>query len=48
MPILERPPGLLEAEDVSRAVLFLVTDERGLLNGETLTLSAGMSASNAT
>jgi len=48
MPIFSTGPGLLEPADVSRAVLFLVTDERGYLNGETLTLSAGMSASNAT
>jgi SDR family mycofactocin-dependent oxidoreductase len=48
MPLFEKGPGLLEPEDVSNAILYLVADDRGYLNGETLTLSAGLSASNAT
>ena len=36
------------AQDISRAILFLVSDDGGYLNGETLTLSRGLSASNAT
>ena len=48
MPMFEVGPGLLEPEDVSNAILYLVCDEHGYLNGATLTLSAGLSASNAT
>jgi hypothetical protein len=40
-----RGPGLLEPEDVSSALMFLIWDRRGYLNGEVLTLSGGMSAS---
>ncbi|MQA93647.1 MAG: mycofactocin-coupled SDR family oxidoreductase [Streptosporangiales bacterium] len=45
MPLFANGPGLLEPEDVSAAMMFLVSDEHGHMNGETLTLSAGMSAS---
>ena len=48
MPMFEVGPGLLEPEDVSNAILYLVCDAHGYLNGATLTLSAGLSASNAT
>jgi SDR family mycofactocin-dependent oxidoreductase len=48
MPMFEDGPGLLEPSDVSAAILYLISDDRGHLNGETLTLSAGLSASNAT
>jgi SDR family mycofactocin-dependent oxidoreductase len=48
MELFGSGPGLLEPEDVSRAILFLVSDAAGHLNGETLTLSGGLSASNAT
>jgi NAD(P)-dependent dehydrogenase (short-subunit alcohol dehydrogenase family) len=48
LPLFEAGPPLLEPEDVSNAILFLVSDNGGYLSGETLTLSAGLSASNAT
>jgi NAD(P)-dependent dehydrogenase (short-subunit alcohol dehydrogenase family) len=44
-PMFAKGPGLLEPEDVSAAVLFLITDRRGYTNGEVLTLSGGVSAS---
>ncbi len=43
-PMFAGGPGLLEPENVSDAMMLLVSDERGHYNGETLTLSAGMSA----
>ena len=43
-PMFAQGPGLLEPEDVSNAILFLVTDRRGHLNGEVLTMSGGISA----
>jgi NAD(P)-dependent dehydrogenase (short-subunit alcohol dehydrogenase family) len=45
--LFDKGPGLLEPADVSKALLFLVLDERGLMNGETLTISGGSSANNA-
>jgi NAD(P)-dependent dehydrogenase (short-subunit alcohol dehydrogenase family) len=44
-PMFAHGPGLLEPEDVSAAILFLISDRRGHLNGEVLALSGGMSAS---
>ncbi len=48
MPLFEDGPGLLEPQDVTTAVLYLLSDARGLLNGEAMTLSGGLSAGNAT
>ncbi|MEV6784842.1 mycofactocin-coupled SDR family oxidoreductase [Streptomyces sp. NPDC051098] len=48
LPVLEgQGPGLMEPEDVTAAVLHLLSDTGGFLNGEAMTLSAGLSASNA-
>jgi SDR family mycofactocin-dependent oxidoreductase len=44
-PMFAHGPGLLEPEDVSHAIMLLISDRRGHMNGEVLTLSGGMSAS---
>lgn len=45
MPLWEQGGGLIEPEEVAQVVLFLVSDDGRHLNGETVTMSGGMSAS---